>query len=543
MKAKDGMSVGKKLVITAAAIVVVLLAAYFIVAIYFNSHVFPNTYIQEVSISGESQAGIEKKINSMLDDYSLVLITREDETEVIDCADVKLAFVTEDYGEKLIAAQNILEWPKHLFEKTVFTSKFDMQYDEQMLDDVIGSLECVSSTDVVQPEDAYIADYVSGEGFKILPEVPGNTIDRDALKGAVIDALLSMDDEIDLDEEGCYVEPGVYSTDEDITEQAEYLNRFTDTRIVYTFGDDEVVVDGDVVYEWMNISKKGKVTIDTDKVRAFVDSLGSKYDTIFRTRKFVTTYGKEITLSEGDYGWWMNRAAETEELVKLVKKGKQENRKPVYYQEASQYGANDYGNTYVEINLTAQHLYVYKDGSMVLESDFVSGKDTPDRRTPSGVYGITYKERDATLVGEDYETPVSYWMPFNKHIGMHDAIWRNRFGANLYKAGGSHGCINLPFYVAEKIYNIVEKGTPVICYELAGTESTSTTAQGDKEIAQFVVDAIDRIGNVVQSRKNALEKTLKRIRDSYNGLTSNQKKYVTNLNKLEKAEKEFKELQ
>ena len=146
------------------------------------------------------------------------------------------------------------------------------------------------------------------------------------------------------------------------------------------------------------------------------------------------------------------------------------------------------------------------------------------------------------IVGEDYETPVSYWMPFNKNVGLHDAIWRNKFGSNFYKAGGSHGCINLPFYVAEKIYNMVEKGTPVICYELAGTESSSVTSQGDKEIAQFVVDAIDRIGDIVPSRKAALEKTLKRIRDSYNGLTSNQRKYVTNLNKLEKAEKDFKEL-
>lgn len=179
-------------------------------------------------------------------------------------------------------------------------------------------------------------------------------IDKDALKKTISDALMNMDKEVNLDEKKCYIEPEIYSTDESITEKAAYLNKFTDTRIVYTFGEDEVVVDGDVVHEWMNVSKKGKVTIDETKVRAFVDSLGSKYDTIFRSRKFVTTSGKEITLNEGDYGWWMNRAAETEELIKLVKKGKQENRKPVYFQEAEQYGANDYGNTYVEINLTAQ---------------------------------------------------------------------------------------------------------------------------------------------------------------------------------------------
>ena len=45
MKTKDGLSVGKKLIIAIAVIAVILLAAYFIIAIYFKSHVFPNTYI------------------------------------------------------------------------------------------------------------------------------------------------------------------------------------------------------------------------------------------------------------------------------------------------------------------------------------------------------------------------------------------------------------------------------------------------------------------------------------------------------------------
>ena len=35
---------------------------------------------------------------------------------------------------------------------------------------------------------------------------------------------------------------------------------------------------------------------------------------------------------------------------------------------------------------------------------------------------------------------------------------------------GSHGCINLPYDVAQEIYGYVEKNTPVICYHLPGTE-------------------------------------------------------------------------
>lgn len=88
------------------------------------------------------------------------------------------------------------------------------------------------------------------------------------------------------------------------------------------------------------------------------------------------------------------------------------------------------GTTYLEINITKQHLWFVKDGSVVLESDFVSGKESdPTRLTPSGTYYIYNKERNRVLRGTkqpngkyEYESPVSYWMPFNKGIGLHDAF-------------------------------------------------------------------------------------------------------------------------
>ncbi len=58
----------------------------------------------------------------------------------------------------------------------------------------------------------------------------------------------------------------------------------------------------------------------------------------------------------------------------------------------------------MEINLTAQHLFVYKDGALVVESDFVSGNVSKGHDTPTGAYGLTYKTTDAVLRGQDYET-------------------------------------------------------------------------------------------------------------------------------------------
>lgn len=55
-------------------------------------------------------------------------------------------------------------------------------------------------------------------------------------------------------------------------------------------------------------------------------------------------------------------------------------------------------------------------------------------------------------------------MPFNGGIGIHDAIWRSQFGGNIYKTNGSHGCVNAPPYLAQKIFENIEPGTPIVCY-------------------------------------------------------------------------------
>ena len=125
-----------------------------------------------------------------------------------------------------------------------------------------------------------------------------------------------------------------------------------------------------------------------------------------------------------------------------------------------------------EINITKQHLWFVKDGSVVLESDFVSGKESdPTRLTPSGTYYIYNKERNRVLRGTkqpngkyEYESPVSYWMPFNKGIGLHDASWRSTFGRDIYINSGSHGCINLPTGFAGSLYSQIYVNLPVVVY-------------------------------------------------------------------------------
>ena len=104
-----------------------------------------------------------------------------------------------------------------------------------------------------------------------------------------------------------------------------------------------------------------------------------------------------------------------------------------------------------------------------MESDFVSGNLSKGYGTPTGTYPIKHKGRNATLNGEDYSTPVDYWLPFNLGIGFHDAPWRKEFGGEIYKTSGSHGCINMPPEQAKTMFENIQWGVAVVVYELPGS--------------------------------------------------------------------------
>ena len=260
-----------------------------------------------------------------------------------------------------------------------------------------------------------------------------------------------------------------------LLEQKAKREEYAKVRITYCFGSRTEVVDGGMICSWLAEDGTGAVTIDRTKVAAYVKGLAKKYNTAYCTKELKTSYGPTVKITQGHYGWLMDQKTETDNLMRMIESGQSQEREPAYLQTAASHDGPDYGDTYVEMNLTAQHLFYFKDGKLLVESDFVSGNKAKGWSTPAGAYELTYKQKDATLKGANYKTPVTYWMPFNGNIGMHDGYWRTSFGGTIYKKNGSHGCVNLPPAVAKTIFDNIEKGTPVLCYHLEGTETDKTT--------------------------------------------------------------------
>ena len=121
--------------------------------------------------------------------------------------------------------------------------------------------------------------------------------------------------------------------------------------------------------------------------------------------------------------------------------------------------------TYIELDISNQHLYYYKNGEVYIETEIVSGTMEGGHGTPAGLFHVYDKQRNKVLVGEDYECPVEYWMRLTETgVGIHDAWWQRSFGGDAYLDSGSHGCINCPPYIAAQLYEAVKEKTPVIVY-------------------------------------------------------------------------------
>lgn len=459
----------------AATFVLILAFIYFGGAFYYMSHFFPETFLDGFEVSNMNSGEVVKLLSNKVESYSLAIIGRDSNSSnevigTISADEIDLVnAVTENDINVMIGDQNCWVWPVEITRHNTHEMSYSgVTFDERKLENVLKSFPAFNVKNMIKPQNAYISGYSEEiNGYEIIQETLGNEIDMSKLK-AVIEAALFAEYPQDLDISDCYIEADITADNEQLNRALEMVNTWVLTEIDYDWNGTEIVLDCNTINKWISFetSGNGVVTpvLDEEAISAFVKENAKTYDTYGKKRKFTTTLNVELTLPSGAYGWKTDVGAETEAIISAIKNGDKISREPEYSFRGAQKGSDDIGSSYVEIDLSNQHLYLYKDGNIVLETDFVSGDMSNGNTTPPGVFGITYKTKNAILRGADYETPVFYWMPFNGNVGMHDATWRDSFGGDIYLTSGSHGCVNLPLDKAEEIYEYMSTGFPVICY-------------------------------------------------------------------------------
>lgn len=465
---KDGKV--KALWITGGVLAVICLI-YVAISVYFMSHFFVNTKINGKNFSGKTASDVEKYLQTNIKDYKLTILENEGRQDVISGSEIGLEYRAGTETEKLLKDQNGFAWPKAFFTENSRKVSVNVSYNDESLNQRISQLSCLQ-TEQTPAENA--KPEFDGNQYVIKPEVYGNAVDKERLTEQVKVHITEFQPQLDMVETKCYAKPKYVEDSKEVQEACDAMNKYVNASITYPMNE-PVVVDKALISQWLQVDGEMKVSLNTEAMKQWFTAFGDKYDTQGTTRTFTTPAGKSATVTGGTYGWSIDEDTELVNLQNSILNGEVVTREPAYYAggTAAAHSGQDWGNTYAEVDMSAQHMWYIQNGQVVLETDVVTGEPIPSRITPEGVYSLMWKQRDATLVGDikpetgkpEYETDVAYWMQVTSSgVGFHDAIWQTAFGGTLYQipGTGSHGCINMPLDQAGALFNMIEPGTPVI---------------------------------------------------------------------------------
>lgn len=468
------MKAGKVLGIVAGCVVGVLAVAYIGVALYFGSHFMPNSKIGDIDVSLMSASDVERVLSDEIEAYELAISGQGFDLE-LTAADAGLTFdASAVVGDALGQINNWL-WPVELSRQHDGTEAMVTTYNDSGLDQAVrAAVESFNAT-ATQPTNATVVYDAAEQGFVVQREAVGTALDADAVVQAADEALRSLDPTATLTAQAL-LQPTVLSTDERLTAAASQANTMITADLVLTMaGSTAAEVDADLISGWVVLGEDLSATLDEAALTAWVDALAADCNTVGTTRTYTRPDGKVITVSGGVYGW----SVDYDSLLATVRDGVAQGQQGTVEIPCSTTGTayngvgeRDWGNRYVDIDLSEQHVRMYDDsGALIWESDCISGIPDGTHDTSVGVYWLNAKQSPSKLISYEngekiYESTVQYWMPFDGNaIGLHDADWQPGFGGTMYQDGyGSHGCVNLPPAKAAELYSLIQEGDVVVSH-------------------------------------------------------------------------------
>lgn len=376
---------------------------------------------------------------------------------------------TATYGE--LGAEVSSEKLEHLLENQNFFGQNDFTLEngvsvsKEKVKDFLSNIPELQEGSVVKPQNAYVR--FDGNNFIIEKEVIGNQIDYDKAWSIITEALTGVDENLNIDLTSAMQLPQVLSKDKELINIRNELNNMLSTVVTIKLIDGSTyTIDKDVMKEWITYDDRTFSFEIEECVTKFVEELS-------KAAEDVTT-----VQIEGTGVGYVSMPAFEERIPKVLQKetvdfimdklknGESYTGKPIYDEDP----VTENLTSYIEIDITRQRVFMYVDGECIVDTPTVTGNIGAGYYTPTGVFYLNNKVYDTVLRGTNrdgskYASPVLYWMPFYKGFGLHDASWRDKFGGEIYKHNGSHGCVNLPTNAAKTIYDNITYDMPIFIYK------------------------------------------------------------------------------
>ena len=337
--------------------------------------------------------------------------------------------------------------------------------DRELLESFLEQIPELQEENMVEPQNAYIT--WDEKEFSIQEEVLGNVINFEDAMNLAQELIKNAEKQIDFSSI-TDVNPEIFT--EDLVTEKDELNTTLNSSINFELSNGNIVtLDSNIIKNWIYQDENGKFAFDIDNgVPKFVEELAGAVNEANSYMTFAATDCKELARVNVPKAVraQLDTVNQTLEILELLGNTEPISKKPIYDRTL----ISDMLTSYIEIDLTRQHIWFYLNGELLLDTPCVTGCVRDGNETPPGVFFLLNKNRGVYLEGYNndgskYSSYVEYWMRFNQGIGMHDAPWRNKFGGNINISGGSHGCVNMPKAAAAKTYEYIDETMPIIVYQ------------------------------------------------------------------------------
>lgn len=456
------------------SVVLAVTVLYLGIGFYYGENFYPGTYVNHVYCTGKTIEEISMELEMLYYESCCAegIFCIQDsygKKYEIPLAGVQFEVDYESQLEELKKKQNPLLWIQGLFRTEEDTLVPKISFEEDLLCEAIMQSGICETNRLSDSKEAFVVEIRKEEGY-VLFDGRQHVLEMEKVLKQAGEALAQG--VFYMDAMSCYTDLPYTEEMQDILSVWDKVNAFQHCGIVYDMGDEQVVLTPEIVCEFIALKEDGgflfdeagNLVLEESAVTAFVDALCERYNTFESVRTFQATRGELITIEGGTYGNVIDRDAEISYLTEALEEREGGVHIPAYTKEAYHRGADDIGDTYIEVDMTEQKLYYYEAGELLLETDIVTGNLRRGWDTPAGVNYVYAMQKNRTLRGATYASFVKYWVPVVGNIGIHDAAWRKEFGGDIYETGGSHGCINVPRETMGELYEMLEIGVPVVMF-------------------------------------------------------------------------------
>lgn len=418
----------------------------------------PGTSIAGVPVGGLTPGAAAEAVQQRLADTTIVLTGAGGDAEV-SAADLGASVDARALAEAAFAAHpawNPTQWFAPAADAPVTVD----------LDAATAALRVAVPSLYVEPVDATISFDPANASYVVTPAVDGEGVDVASVEAALAEAFAAGDTSVELVATTAPVAPEgpTYVADATVA----ILNRMLDTAGFYIGAERTVPVDRAMLASWMTVApaERGtfEISADPSAIQPFVDGLpAAVYRAPVDSTTIVNSAGRVLsTPTEGVVG----RSLDSTDGIANAFADQLAAGNAVYALPVTEVPFNTTSLArLLEVDLSEQRLYVKENGAVV--DSWLISSGTGITPTFTGHYTINSKATVQTMNGYDrdaqgniigtYSTPNVKWpMYFNGGQAFHGVYWHNNFGTRM-----SHGCVGMPEWRAQWIYNWAPYGTDV----------------------------------------------------------------------------------